>query len=319
MPDYTLDDFISAFNLTKKGKEFVGPCPVCKDGTDRFYVHEGNAGKVVFGCRHCMSKGDDPTSENAKQVFALLTNGHSNGHAPAAPRPQQSSKPKEPPKPRPLPNREIDTRYDYVDENGKLIFVVIRHDWPDKPKTFSQWIPTEKEGVWLPVAPVGRRPMYRLPDIIKTTGKVAIVEGEKCCLAAKAAWPNQIVTTWSGGTNAWDKTDWTPLVGMDVSLLADGDEPGHNAMRALGLHLHSIGCHVRMALPPLDSKTDVADWIASEGVAGALAEDSRADARLHTRIASTGRNTTNHPAGTGSIHRNGLTGQSALPPAGTIW
>ena len=212
MPDHTLEDFISAFNLIKKGKEYVGPCPICKDGEDRFHVREGNAGKPVFGCRRCMNKGDDPNSENAKQVFALLTNGHSNGHIPTPPS-QQQSKPNEPPKARPLPNRETDTRYDYVDGKGQLVMVVIRHDWPSKAKTYSQWIPADKDGTWLPTAPAGQRLLFLLPDIIRTTGKVAIVEGEKCCLAAKRAWPNQPVTTWAGGTNAWQLTDYSVLSG----------------------------------------------------------------------------------------------------------
>ena len=53
-----------------------------------------------------------------------------------------------------------------------------------------------------------------------------------------------------------------------MSLLADGDEPGHKAMQALAGHLRGLGCTVKIALPPTDG-TDVADWIASEGVAGA--------------------------------------------------
>ena len=43
-------------------------------------------------------------------------------------------------------------------KNGELVFVVIRHDWPSKAKTFSQWIPTEKADSWLPTAPVGPTP-----------------------------------------------------------------------------------------------------------------------------------------------------------------
>ena len=155
-----------------------------------------------------------------------------------------------------------DTRYDYHDANGKLVFVVIRHDWPSKAKTFSQWIPAEKADSWLPTAPVGQRPMYGLPDVIGTPGSVGIVEGEKCCHAVREAWPNRTYTTWSGGTNAWQLTDWTPLAGRAVSLLADADEPGHKAMRALALHLSSIGCTIKIGLPPTEWDSDVADWLA---------------------------------------------------------
>ena len=40
-PRHTIDDFVNAFGLKQKGKEFVGPCPVCKEGEDRFHVREG--------------------------------------------------------------------------------------------------------------------------------------------------------------------------------------------------------------------------------------------------------------------------------------
>ena len=91
MPDHTLDDFISAFNLVKKGKEFVGPCPVCKDGDRPLLRARRQCRQGCLWVPHCMNKGDDPNSENAKQVFALLTNGHSNGHVPAAPRPRSNN------------------------------------------------------------------------------------------------------------------------------------------------------------------------------------------------------------------------------------
>ena len=73
---HSIDDFVAAFGLVQKGKEYVGPCPVCKDGEDRFHVKEGANGPV-FGCRHCMDGGNDPNSENAKQVWELLRGGHS--------------------------------------------------------------------------------------------------------------------------------------------------------------------------------------------------------------------------------------------------
>ena len=34
-PRHTIDDFVNAFGLKQKGKEYVGPCPVCKDGEDQ--------------------------------------------------------------------------------------------------------------------------------------------------------------------------------------------------------------------------------------------------------------------------------------------
>ena len=60
--------------------------------------------------------------------------------------------------------------------------------------------------------------------------------------------------------NAWHLTDWKPLSGREVSLIADGDAPGHKAMQSLAEHLHGLGCKVKLCLSPLDG-TDIADWL----------------------------------------------------------
>ena len=110
-------------------------------------------------------------------------------------------------KPRPLPTNANDIRYDYVNEHGDIVFVVIRHNRADG-KRFSQWTPSDNQ--WLPIGPTGTRPLYLLPSI-GASGKVAVVEGELCVHAALAAWPSQVVTCWAGGTGAWQLSDWTPF------------------------------------------------------------------------------------------------------------
>ena len=263
MADHTIDQFVAAFGLVKKGREFVGPCPICKEGSDRFHVKEGADGKPVFGCRHCIDGGEDNSGERAKAVFALL-----DGKPVVVPALAPTNAPMqatEPPKPRKLPNGKNDTRYDYVDAEGNLVFVVIRHDSANG-KRFSQWTPVEgKDGFYTGNAPLALLPLYLLPRVIFGDGRLAIVEGEKCQQACAKAWPNQVTTCWAGGTNSWQKTDWQPLAGREVSLLADGDEPGHKAMLALAGHLHGLGCTVKIALPPVEWGTDVADWLAEGG------------------------------------------------------
>ena len=181
--------------------------------------------------------------------------------------PPQARQPKPPPKPQPLPSGENVTQYFYTTADGAMVFAVIRRDYADKPKRFSQWMPAA-DGQWLPVAPTERKPMYQLPTV-GASGTVAIVEGEKCVHACREAWPKQVTVCWAGGANAWNQTDWTPLAGRTVSLLADGDDPGHKAMQALALHLHSLGVGVKIALPPVEWDSDVADWIAEGGKAAA--------------------------------------------------
>ena len=265
-PRHTIDDFVNAFGLKQKGKEYVGPCPVCKDGEDRFHVREGNAGPI-FGCRYCIDGEQDADGSKAKQVLSLLRNGNA---APVAPTPRAPRPPAEPPKPQPLPSGNGVTVYHYTDADGEPVLAVARRDRADGTKTFSQWTPTgDNDGLYTPTAPNPPLPLFHLPEVASGSGKVAVVEGEKCVLAAHQAWPKQTVTCWAGGTNSWDKADWTPLAGRAVSLVADGDVPGHKAMLALAAHLHGLGCKVKIALPPVEWDSDIADWIAEQGKDGA--------------------------------------------------
>ena len=109
------------------------------------------------------------------------------------------------------------------------------------------------------------RPLYRLPDIPKSAGPVVVVEGEKCADGAHDAFAFQLVTTWSGGCRALNRTNWQPLAGREVLLVADADDPGRKAMEALAQHLHSLGCKVRIYLPEGDDGKDIFDWIEADG------------------------------------------------------
>ena len=246
--------------VKQQSSYWMAQCPAHDDGNPSMRIKDKGDGTAAIECYAGCDYVD------ILKAVGFYGTRSDTAAANQATEPVQRQKPaKEPSKPQRLPNRETDTRYDYVDENGKLRFVVIRHDWPGKAKAFSQWIPSDEDGAWLPTAPTGQRPLFRLPDALKTTGSVGITEGEKCCQALRDAWPNKAVTTWAGGTNAWQLTDWTPLAGREVSLIADGDAPGHKAMEALAAHLYGLGCAIKIALPPVEWDSDVADWIADGG------------------------------------------------------
>ena len=123
-PRHTIDDFVNAFGLKQKGREYVGPCPVCKDGEDRFHVREGNAGPI-FGCRYCIDGEQDTDGSKAKQVLSLLQERERprtrNAPTPRAPRP-----PAEPPKPQPLPSGNGVTVYHYTDAGDDPILAAVR-------------------------------------------------------------------------------------------------------------------------------------------------------------------------------------------------
>ena len=68
------------------------------------------------------------------------------------------------------------------------------------------------------------RPLYRLPKLLSRDHLdkiVLIVEGEKKADAAQTLFPDYIVITSSGGSNAAHKTDFSPLKGRHVLISPD--------------------------------------------------------------------------------------------------
>ena len=186
--------------------------------------------------------------------------------------PKPTSTPAAASEPRPLPSGPYDTVSLYHYSDGAVAFASVRHQPPGKAKRFSQWTPAGGD-LWFDKNPLKSLPLYRLPQIVGAD-KVIIVEGEKCVHAVMDAWPHIAVTTWAGGSGAWRKTDFGPLVGKDVSICADADDdappdkpnaksrPGQTAAMEIAAHLHTLGCHVRVALPDPDGGADIADWLA---------------------------------------------------------
>ena len=212
---------------------WMAQCPAHDDSNPSMQIKDRGDGTASIEC----FAGCDFV-DILKAVGFYATGGSKTPEtAPSAPpRPRQAPA-KEPPKPQPLPTGKNVTAYYYTTADpDEIVFAVIRRDYDDKPKRFSQWMPTA-DGQWLPVAPTERKPMYQLPTI-GAPGAVAIVEGEKCVHALKDAWPKRAVTTWAGGTNAWQLTDWTPLAGRErVSYWQTETNRGTRLCEALALHL----------------------------------------------------------------------------------
>ena len=110
------------------------------------------------------------------------------------------------------------------------------------------------------------RPLYGLPAILESPDKfVIVVEGETCADAGLDVFPAHIVTTWEGGSGAEDKTDWSPLAGRTVLLLADRDAPGRKAMKRIADELAGMGANVSVHLPDGDDKQDIANGLKEDG------------------------------------------------------
>lgn len=186
----------------------------------------------------------------------------------------------------------------YKDVDGNLLGAVLRFVrsnggkedlpltlWQDKITGQMSW-----EWRQFPVP----RPLYGL-DGLKNHPyyPVLIVEGEKCVnVAAEVLAGHFVVMSWSGGSNAVEKADWTTIQNRNVYLWPDADcqreklskeekeagidpeskpyldasmQAGQKAMNAIAEKLAKQGCRVSMfQLPPvgdLPSGFDIADYI----------------------------------------------------------
>ena len=166
----------------------------------------------------------------------------------------------------------IDKVYDYVDENGEVVFQVVRFE----PKTFRQRRPAtfgedSRDGfVWSVkgITPVPYR-LIEIQEAIANGHVVMIVEGEK---DADALWLRGIPATCNPmGAGKWSPDLDRHFEGADVVILPDNDEPGRKHRDLVTARLSSVAKRIRsLELPDLPVKGDVSDWLDAGGSAEQL-------------------------------------------------
>ena len=175
-------------------------CPQCS--ASRLKEHRANkvlgitidGSGVQWGCNHCAWTGGGYYS------------GKANGHD----------------------RSNIIATYDYVDENGEILFQVCRK----ANKEFPQRRPDGKGGwIWNTIGV--RKVLYRLPELIEAIAAghpMLIIEGEK---DVDAAWRLGLAATCNpgGASEPGKKTKWRKeysetLRGADVIILPDNDDAG---------------------------------------------------------------------------------------------
>ncbi len=264
-------DFYSQFGaFHPSGSEFRGQCPIHGGKRDSFSV------KAEDGLWHCFSECGDIGGD----VFAFLSRKDgldfpdalealarwSGTTGPEVPRASSTSAVS--PKKVSTAKRIVAT-YNYTDEEGTLLFQVVRYE----PKDFRQRRPDGKDG-WIPdlkgTAPV----LYRLPEVIAATlaGKpVYICEGEKDVDALAAL--GLTATTAPMGAKKWKDNYTASLCGAGVIILPDNDADGAAHGRLVADALSGKAKRVRVvALPGLPEKGDVSDWLAAVNTASGNAK-----------------------------------------------
>ncbi|GAG32919.1 unnamed protein product, partial [marine sediment metagenome] len=152
-------------------------------------------------------------------------------------------------------NKKIIATYDYKDEQGNLLYQVVRF----YPKSFSQRRPYGNKGwIWnlKGISPA----LYQLPELIRSPNPVFLVEGEKD-VNNLMKW-GLTATTSPMGTGKWKREYNKYLKGRDVVLIPDNDESGYVHVKKIGQSLFGIAKSIKwLKLLGLSEKEDISDWI----------------------------------------------------------
>lgn len=149
----------------------------------------------------------------------------------------------------PLPDmtqggRAPSANYEYRDADGTLACLVARYqNGPAKRFCpFTVWETEQGVFNWVMTGLPDKRPPYLSQKLRTQPDKVVLLsEGEKCADTVAEAFPGFVSISWMGGSNAVDKTDFSPLMDRDVIIVPDDDPAGKKATEALITALEAVG------------------------------------------------------------------------------
>lgn len=187
----------------RSGASWVACCPVHEDRTPSLRLRDSIDGHVLVHCH--------AGCQQAAVIAALRDLGLW------------------PEREKHFQRRRIVAEYSYTDENGHLLYQVVRTD----PKGFFQRYPDGRGGWVNRKHP--RQVLYRLPEVVGAA-IVFIVEGEKDVETLRAQ--GFVATTIAGGAKSKWLAPFTELLrGREVILIPDNDEPGWALMRRIATAL----------------------------------------------------------------------------------
>jgi putative DNA primase/helicase len=159
--------------------------------------------------------------------------------------------------------------YPYYDENGVLLYVVLRH----RGKRFEVRS-CRPDGTWVRNANGVRRVLYRLPELmaaIKRQELIYITEGEKDADNLAALGLSATTNPFGAGKWLFEYSEF--LRGASVVILADNDDPGRSHANAVASSLTGVATEVRLVeLSGLPPSGDISDWLTAGGTAKNLTQ-----------------------------------------------
>lgn len=264
----------AGISFKKQGNGYSARCPSHDDHSPSLSIGEGSDGRVLLNCfAHC----------STEEICSALGLTLADLFEPSEPSPRYHQ-----------PTTRHDTKggkrfptlkeaidsysrrmgtpagvWHYCDATGEKVAAAIRFNKSDGGKEFR--LASRDGGDWFLKAPASPRPLYRLHELVSLPpeARVYVCEGEK---AADAACELELPATTSfGGSQAANKTDWTPLAGRDVVLLPDHDAAGGkyaDAVKRILAELNPRPTLRIVTLPDLPDGGDIVEFIAARTAAG---------------------------------------------------
>jgi P4 family phage/plasmid primase-like protien len=207
----------------RNGSGWTARCPAHDDRNPSLSISEGDDGRVLMKCH----AGNDCNVDAIASALGLDI---------ADLFPPRENTRRQP--------QIVDT-YPYVDEDGDLLFEVVRKEG----KKFTQRRP-DGSGGWVWKLGDTRRVLYHLPQLIAAVAdgrRVFIVEGEKDVHAIERC--GEVATCNPQGAGKWHPAYNEPLRGADVVIVADRDRTGYAHARAVAKSVSVTAASVELVEP----------------------------------------------------------------------
>lgn len=246
-------------NVKERGADkWTATCPAHPDRHPSLDIDVGEDGRILLICRSHDCSVQAIVGAVGLQVADLFADdGRRNGHGVPPPRRAAPPPPRSTGDPMTLAGAlvacgrsgHVAGRWIYTDASGAPALLVVRIETATG-KSFRQLRAVDRDR-WAWGSPEGLRPLFGLPGLLAEPDReVVIVEGERCVDALAAL--GLLASTSAGGARGASRTDWSPLAGRSVVLLADYDRAGVAYAAEVAAILRELGCRVRIVeLPAL--------------------------------------------------------------------
>jgi len=218
----TIDSIARALNARRSGAGWIAKCPAHDDKNPSLSIRDAD-GKVLLHCHAGCAQGDVIDALKAHGVW----------------QPERTE------------NSRIVAEYDYTDEQGNLLYQVVRY----QPKDFKQRRPDGCGGwIWRKGS---RQVLYHLPEVLEAP-IVFVVEGERDVETLREY--GFVATTNAGGAKAhWAPQFTEALRGREVILIPDNDAPGRK--RVVNIARALLGKVARLIVLELEGGAkDATEW-----------------------------------------------------------